>query len=141
MVIEQAKKELEKLETQYPNSFQSLKIELKTFISQLEDEQEDKLSSQQYYSFPTTTASTHVSSTIKKKRKKSSDGDVKEMSDDDDDGAQSKSKMMYIKKRSRCCENGYEKRVDVSSDADAAIERARVCLQKVQQLRVNFFQY
>ena len=56
MVIEQAKKELEKLEINHPNSFQSLKFELRTFISQLEEEEEEKLSSPQYYS---TAASTH----------------------------------------------------------------------------------
>lgn len=64
-----------------------------------------------------------VSSTRKKKRKK------------DDDGAQSK---MYMK-RSCCWENGYGKRADVSTVA--AIERARVCLQKVQQFKSSFFQY
>ncbi|KAK1361880.1 hypothetical protein POM88_046354 [Heracleum sosnowskyi] len=136
MVIEQAKQELEKLETQYPNCFQSLKLDLKTFISQLEEEQEEKLSSQQRYSFPTTTASTHVSSTRKKRKKGNSD--VKGTRDDDQ--AQSKleiSKMLHMKRF--CCENGYGKRRDMRTDA--AIERARVCLQKVQQLKTSFFQY
>lgn len=53
----------------------------------------------------------------------------------DENGAQSK--MWYMKRS--CCENGYGKRRDMSTDA--AIERARVCLEKVQQLKTSFFHY
>ncbi|KAL1820472.1 hypothetical protein ACET3Z_015341 [Daucus carota] len=132
MVIEQAKKELEKLEINHPNSFQSLKFELRTFISQLEEEEEEKLSSPQYYS---TAASTHVSWTGKKRKKGYSEDE--EMRDE----AESKlevCKTLYMKRS--CCDDAYGKRRDMSTVA--AIERARVCLQKVQQLKTtSFFQY
>lgn len=77
-----------------------------------------------------------VSST--RKKRKNGKTDVKEMRDDDQ--AQSKlkiSKMLCIKRS--CCDVGYGKRGDMSTNA--AIERARVCLQKVQQLKTSFFQY
>ncbi|WOG97470.1 hypothetical protein DCAR_0416810 [Daucus carota subsp. sativus] len=133
MVIEQAKKELEKLEIQHPNSFQSLKFELRNFISQLEEEEEEKLSSPQYYS---TTASTHVSWTGKKRKKGSSDEE--EMRDVDEAESKLEVCKMLCRKRS-CCDEAYGKRRDMNTVA--AIERARVCLQKVQQLKTSFFRY
>ncbi|PHU26709.1 hypothetical protein BC332_05041 [Capsicum chinense] len=106
--MEQAKKELEILETEYPNKFEYLKLELRSFISFLES---DSLPSSSY-------VDTQESSS-NRKRKTGSSGSREEPR----------------KKLQRAVQDtaGCTKR----SRIDVVMERAQACLQKIQQFKTS----
>ncbi|RVW92426.1 uncharacterized protein LOC100853090 [Vitis vinifera] len=127
-VIQQAKEELEMLEAQHPNRFHSLKLDLKSFIflhSQnlfLNSNCNSNTSSSSpsssqcpHHKMPSATSSfatTQASSNSSRKRKRG-------IFDDEES-------------------NQKFQRVD-GDRVDVVLKRAEVCLQKIQDLKTNFF--
>lgn len=119
-MIEQAKEELLILETQHPSRFDHLKLELKSFISQLESQ--SFVEENMLHSLPTSAATTQASSTIRKKRKK---GDVNFEA----------YRQKYFQLSG--CDDAYMKRRD--RNIEAVIEKAQVCLHKIKLFKTAFF--
>ncbi|MCD9559178.1 hypothetical protein HAX54_017001 [Datura stramonium] len=109
--MEQAKQELEILETQYPNKFEYLKLELRSFISFLESHYSDSLPSSSY-------VDTQESSS-NKKRKNGSFASQEEP----------KKKLQRVVQRTVCCSK--------RSRIDVVMERAQACLQKIQGFKTS----
>ncbi|KAI5669661.1 hypothetical protein M9H77_19514 [Catharanthus roseus] len=115
-MIEQAKEELQILETQQPKRFNYLKLELKSFISHLES-QKLFLSSCAAESSSVSIASdaaTQESSNSKKRKKV--EGGIMET-------AAPKQKLQ---------------RVELDNRTAAVVERARACLHKIQEFKTSF---
>ncbi|XP_059624632.1 uncharacterized protein LOC132267489 [Cornus florida] len=123
MMLEQAKEELQILETQYPNQFGYLKQELKSFIFLLESQNLGANS----ISLSTSSSVITQESTAKKRRKISSEleGGVMEV---EIEGPKQK------KPRGDCDVYMNEKRDRV----DLVIERAQACLHKIQRFKACF---
>ncbi|XP_034684480.1 uncharacterized protein LOC117913586 [Vitis riparia] len=122
-VIQQAKEELEMLEAQHPNRFHSLKLDLKSFIflhSQNlflnsncnSNTSSSSPSSSQCPHHKMPSATTQASSNSSRKRKRG-------IFDDEES-------------------NQKFQRVD-GDRVDVVLKRAEVCLQKIQDLKTNFF--
>ncbi|PON74982.1 hypothetical protein PanWU01x14_046990 [Parasponia andersonii] len=120
---EEAKEELRKLEAQYPNRYEYLKLELKSFIFLLQSQ-----SHQTTTSIITSTALTQES-TSKRKRKKGrteyhSTGYLGESTEEDQSHQQLDEKKEMTSKRS--CDR-----------AEVVLERARTCLRKIKHLKAS----
>ncbi|KAK6797786.1 hypothetical protein RDI58_005488 [Solanum bulbocastanum] len=109
--MEEAKKELEILETQHPNKFEYLKLELRSFISFLESHYSDTLPSNSY-------VDTQESSS-NRKRKNGSFG-IKE---------EPKKKLQRVGQDTVGCSK--------RSRIDVVMERAQACLQKIQRFKTS----
>ncbi|KAK9221019.1 hypothetical protein WN944_009443 [Citrus x changshan-huyou] len=108
-MLKQAKEELQMLETQYPNRFGHLKMELKSFILLLE--------SQQYSNnIPSCSTATTQASTNKKRKK-----------------GGSLTHEVIIEEISKCqkVEGNFKGRNRI----DLVLEKAQSCLRKIQELK------
>ncbi|KAL8532234.1 hypothetical protein ACS0TY_008731 [Phlomoides rotata] len=116
ILIERAKEELEILEFYHPNKFESMKIELKAFISELESQ--DLVSKSSSSMLPCPSAATQESSSIRKTKRRG--GVVEEVE------ASNAKDGSCVKRKRRC-------------RTDAVLERAQLCLHKIQHLKTTFF--
>ncbi|XP_052197513.1 uncharacterized protein LOC127804651 [Diospyros lotus] len=109
MALEQALEELQLLESQHPNRFHYLKLELKSFISFLQSQTIGSIAAP--VPPASSTASDRASSTGKKRKRCSSGMGIR-----------------MVQKVERA-DDGVE----------VAIERARACLRKIQQFKTSCF--
>ncbi|KAJ8549811.1 hypothetical protein K7X08_033518 [Anisodus acutangulus] len=109
--MEQAKQELEILETQYPNKFEYLKLELRSFISLLESHYSDPVPSSSY-------VATQESSS-NRKRKNGSFVSQEEP----------KKKLQKVVQDTVGCTK--------RSRIDVVMERAQACLRKIQRFKTS----
>ncbi|TMW88189.1 uncharacterized protein LOC107010819 [Solanum pennellii] len=109
--MEEAKKELEILETQHPNKFEYLKLELRSFISFLESHNSDTLPSSSY-------VDTQESSS-NRKRKNGSFASKEEP----------KKKLQRVGQDTVGCNK--------RSRIDVVMERAQACLRKIQRFKTS----
>ncbi|KAF7831194.1 uncharacterized protein G2W53_013527 [Senna tora] len=113
---EKAKQELEMLESQYPNHFDYLKLELKSFIFQLQCQQQHlPETSTSHSSIAITQESTSLN-----QRKKRKSTHIDEGSDSSEYSGKKK------KKKSR------------RSRVDEVLERAQACLEKIRHFKKSF---
>ncbi|KAJ4724253.1 hypothetical protein OWV82_003261 [Melia azedarach] len=110
-MIEQAKEELEMLETQHPYRFGYLKMELKSFIFLLESQYNNNNNNP--ISLPTYSAAAATQASTSRKRKK--------------DGSESEICKMVC--RNGAFEHKRRNRIDL------VLEKAQSCLRKIQQLK------
>ncbi|XP_028752743.1 uncharacterized protein LOC114712383 isoform X2 [Neltuma alba] len=113
---QQAKEELEMLESLYPNRFQYLKLELKSFISQHHHHTPEPSS------FLSSIADTQESSSLnqRKRKNKSTAGEDSEYCDQQEECYGSVKKMKKKKDR-----------------VDLVLERAEACLRKIRQFKAS----
>ncbi|KAK4785037.1 hypothetical protein SAY86_001726 [Trapa natans] len=118
-MIDQAREELQNLEALHPRRFEPLKLQLKSFISLLESSSHDRF----YHTHdsgslpPSSTATTQASTCRKRKRKR--DGEMGDEGSEVSCGAAMRKKMRPDR-------------------VDAALERARLCLEKIRELKSSF---
>ncbi|KAL0015173.1 hypothetical protein SO802_002242 [Lithocarpus litseifolius] len=136
MIEEQAKEELEILETQHPNRFEYLKLELKSFIFQIQSQSQLPLpENYSSSSFPTSSIATTQESTSNRKRKV---GDC--LCVVMENGNESPKKKLQMgttniigNMKGIVTNSKTEKRERV----DDVLERAQACLQKIQHLKAS----
>ncbi|KAJ7964367.1 hypothetical protein O6P43_014197 [Quillaja saponaria] len=129
MIEEQAKKELQLLETQHPNHFEYLKLELKSFIFLHQSQPENNFSSPlSIFSIADTQESTSM------KQRKMSGCDCEFVLEDKvkmegEIGKTSKQEYqkVYLNKKSK-------RRRD---RAEVVLERAQACLKKIRHLKTS----
>uniref|UniRef100_A0A2N9IGU2 Uncharacterized protein n=1 Tax=Fagus sylvatica TaxID=28930 RepID=A0A2N9IGU2_FAGSY len=135
MMEEQAKEELEILETQHPNRFKYLKLELESFIFLLQSQTTQLLlpeNSTSTSTFPTSSTATTQESTSNKKRKVSDCVCV--LMEDGKEASKQKFQMGtdimgYMK--------GDIRKTKKRDRVDELLDRAQACLQKIQHLKAS----
>ncbi|KAJ4724254.1 hypothetical protein OWV82_003262 [Melia azedarach] len=112
-MIEQAKEELEMLETQHPHRFGYLKMELKSFIFLLESQYNNNNNNNNPISLPTYSTAAATQASTSRKRKKGG----------------SESEICKMVRRNGAFKHKRRDRIDL------VLEKAQSCLRKIQQLK------
>ncbi|XP_058097877.1 uncharacterized protein LOC131242916 [Magnolia sinica] len=121
--VEQAREELQILESQHPNRFDYLKLELKTFISESDKfSSSSRFLSENLHSLGDDSHSTSASTQVSSNRRKRKDSKFQECGVD----------FQKSKPKIRRCGVVSEDRVDM------VIQRAEACLQKIKETKENF---
>ncbi|GAA0146926.1 hypothetical protein LIER_06754 [Lithospermum erythrorhizon] len=126
-MLQQANEELEILEAQYPNRFEYLKIELKSFISLIESQNKNDYN-MGFYVNPTSSSTTTQASTTEKRRK---------------NGCHDLQKVRRVDSNIEAKVEKYEKvecegQVTKKKRIDAVMEKAQACLNKIQLFKTSF---
>ncbi|XP_057492049.1 uncharacterized protein LOC130777660 [Actinidia eriantha] len=110
MMIEQAKEELQILEGQHPNRFEYLKLELKSFISLHQSQNNNNMAfSPNSISLPVSSTATTQASSSSKKRKKIV-----------------------------TCSELRKHKIPRVDRVEVVLERAQACLRKIHQFKTSF---
>ncbi|XP_031401340.1 uncharacterized protein LOC116211210 isoform X2 [Punica granatum] len=127
-MMEQAREELQKLESQHPKRFATLKMELKSFISLLESNSSGRLcyTDGSVSSLPPCSTATTQASTCRKRKvvgfrepnNKAAEMEM-EMEEEDAD-------TTFMNKKKR------------RDSVETVLERARLCLRKIRELKTSF---
>ncbi|KAK9117857.1 hypothetical protein Scep_015950 [Stephania cephalantha] len=119
--VEQAREELEVLESMYPYRFEYLKLELKSFINSAEEE-EDEQELKHHHNKNSNSSSISISTqaSCNRKRKSSRDGEM----------------VAVVNKKYRKLNHN---NVDgAKGKVETAMERAEACLRKIREVKRSF---
>ncbi|KAK4602339.1 hypothetical protein RGQ29_011400 [Quercus rubra] len=136
MIEEQAKEELEILETQHPNRFEYLKLELKSFIFHIQSQSQLPLpENYSPSSFPTSSIATTQESTSNRKRKV---GDcLCVLMEDGNESPKKKLQMGTTNIMGNMKGITTNRKINNRERVDEVLERAQACLQKIQHLKAS----
>ncbi|KAK9115541.1 hypothetical protein Sjap_014488 [Stephania japonica] len=118
-VVEQAREELEVLESMYPNRFEYLKLELKSFINNAEREVEE-LKHHHYKNSNSSAISISTQASCSRKRKCTGHGDV------------------VVTENRKCRKLNHNDVNGAKGKVETAMERAEACLRKIREVKRSF---